>query len=154
MLSAGRMIFLLTPNRLNVTRFPDWMSSGSLSSAPESSWHMAVTHCKASLCADLMLSTRPKRKRRVDALSYVATSLWYSLHTKTTETLLHRSYIQYCPAFQIHSAYEVAEMPLKHICFWYSPLLPNIQLMSLICCVFWWQCCIVCQYSEANVMHF
>ena len=74
------MTFLLTPNKLKVTRFPDWMSSGSLSSAPDSSWHIAVTHCKASAWADLMQSTRPKRKRRVDALSYVATSLWYSLH--------------------------------------------------------------------------
>jgi hypothetical protein len=76
------MIYVLTPNRLKVTRFPDWMSSGSLSSAPDSSWHMAVTHCKASIWADLMQSTRPKRKRRVDALSYVATSLRYSLHKK------------------------------------------------------------------------
>jgi hypothetical protein len=59
----------LTSKRLKVTRFPDWMSSTSLSLGPDSSWHMAVTHCKASLWADLMQSTRPRRNRRVDALS-------------------------------------------------------------------------------------
>lgn len=130
------MMFLLTPNKLKVTRFPDWKSSGSLSSAPDSSWHIAVTHCKASVWADLMQSTRPKRNRRVDALSYVATSLWYSLHKKQQRYYYTTVNIWYCPAFQIQSAHKVTEMPLKHIYLGYCPLFPKVQLMTLIFCSF------------------
>jgi len=130
------MMFLLTPNKMKVTRFPDWKSSGSLSSAPDSSWHMAVTHCKASVWADLMQSTRPKRKRRVDALSYVATSLWYSLHKKQQRYYCTTGNIWYCPAFQIQSAHKVTEMPLKHIYLGYCSLFRKVLLMILIFCSF------------------
>lgn len=67
----------LTPYRLKETFFCE--SSLTSLRGELSAVHMAAAHFRAASCADLMLSTRPLRKRRRDADSYVETEQPYIL---------------------------------------------------------------------------
>lgn len=72
-----------TVYRLKVTFLPELSRSSSAAwdsgwgNPAGSDWLMTVAHSKASWVAERMQSTRPFRKRRVDADSYVTTKRPY-----------------------------------------------------------------------------
>ena len=62
-----------------MTRLFGCRGSKLLPLSSEPVWFIAETHCKASVVAERIQSTLPRRNLRVEALSYVAVSLPYNL---------------------------------------------------------------------------